>query len=134
MGKRETPVQNSIRLAAALHDCALFRINTGRGWTGNNVERLPSGKVLIHDPRPFSTGVPTGYPDLAGWTPVVITPEMVGKKMAVFTAVEVKAGSRKATAKQKAFIDSVIKAGGYAGVANSDEAFYLIIKKDPEGG
>jgi hypothetical protein len=41
---------------------------------------------------------------------------MVGTKVAVFVAAEGKAGRRKATKEQAAFIDTVRAAGGRAGV------------------
>ena len=53
-----------------------------------------------------------GGSDLIGWTSVVITPEMVGKKIAVFTAIEVKTGKVQVSDAQKNFIEQVNKAGG----------------------
>lgn len=66
-------------------------------------------------------GLCNGSSDLIGWTPIKITPDMVGKRIAVFTAVEVKKdkhGKYKATKEQKAFISAVLNNGGYAGVAD----------------
>lgn len=58
-----------------------------------------------------------GGSDLIGWKPVTITPDMVGKTLAVFTAVEVKTGKLKATKEQQAFLKAVESAGGIAKIA-----------------
>lgn len=60
-----------------------------------------------------------GGSDLIGWTTVEVTPEMVGTRLAVFTAVEVKAPNGRATEAQLNFISQVLKAGGFAGIARS---------------
>lgn len=63
-----------------------------------------------------------GGSDLIGWTSVIITPEMVGKKIAVFTAVEVKAAGGKLRPEQINFLQAVKNAGGLSGMAmNVDE-------------
>lgn len=95
----------------------LFRNNTGQAWTGSGYQRLDGGKILIHDARPFRAGLCVGSSDLIGWTPITITPEMVGKTVAVFTAVECKAPKGRLTTEQAQFIKVVQQAGGIAGVA-----------------
>jgi len=62
-----------------------------------------------------------GGSDLIGFHSVIITPEMVGRKVAVFTAFEVKGHKGKATNDQLTFIDLVKVAGGIAGVVRSVE-------------
>lgn len=65
-------------------------------------------------------GLRPGSSDLIGWRSVVITPEMVGKKIAIFAAVETKKpGGGVESEKQKNFIEQVIEAGGLAGFARS---------------
>jgi hypothetical protein len=73
--------------------------------------------VLIHDARPLHAGLCEGSSDLIGWTPVTITPDMVGTTIAVFTAVEVKTGRVRVTEAQTRFLDAVTAAGGIARVA-----------------
>lgn len=85
--------------------------------------RNNTGKARTMDGRFIKFGIPSadgGGSDLIGITPVTITGDMVGKKIGVFTAVEVKSSSGRATAAQKQFIDNVKKLGGFAGVARSD--------------
>ena len=67
--------------------------------------------------------------DLIGWTPVVITPEMVGHTIAVFTSIEVKEEGYKPSGKkqidhiaaQQKWCDGVTKAGGIAGIVDSSD-------------
>lgn len=92
----------------------LFRNNVGTGYQGK-VATL-NGKRCIIEPRFITFGLCVGSSDLIGWTEVEITPDMVGKKVAVFTAVEVKIGKRKTTDLQNNFINTVLFAGGIAKV------------------
>lgn len=118
----------------------LFRLNTGRAWLSNmgpkGVQKLSDGSVLIKSARSIAIGFayPNGEPvvgasDLNGWTTVEITPEMVGKKVAVFTAIETKAtkGGNKREG-QINFCEQVTDAGGIAGFANSPEAAKDIVQ------
>jgi hypothetical protein len=94
----------------------LYASQCGSTLFKNNVGKLRDDKGNI-----VSFGLCKGSSDLIGWTPVIITPEMVGKKLAVFTAVEVKKnkfGKYRATEDQKHFITAVKNNGGMAGVAD----------------
>lgn len=108
----------------------LFRNNTGMGWTGE-VTRYADGSILIRKPRPLHAGLIKGSSDLIGWTEVEITPEMVGKRVAMFTAIEAKAEKGKATAEQLQFIARVNEAGGIAGIARSPEDVSTIVNAKP---
>lgn len=124
-------------LGAAM--CRLFRLNTGRAWVSNlgpkGVQNLSDGSVLIKAARSIPLGFSTtdgqplvGASDLNGWTPVVITPEMVGHTVAVFTAIETKAskGGNKRDG-QINYTDRLIADGGIAGFANSPQAALAIV-------
>lgn len=54
--KSEHAIQNEIQIALSKHKCSVFRANVGK-------IRLPDGRF-------FSTGLPSGFPDLFGfrWT------------------------------------------------------------------
>lgn len=118
----------------------LFRVNTGRAWLSgmgpSGVQKLSDGSVLIKAARSISIGFSDvsgnpveGTSDLNGWTTVEVTPEMVGKRVAIYTAIETKAstGGRK-RAGQVNFYDQVDAAGGIAGFANSEESARAIIE------
>jgi hypothetical protein len=62
-----------------------------------------------------------GGSDLIGFRSVIITPDMVGTRIAIFSAIEVKQKSGRIRPEQRAFIDNVKLHGGYAGIARSVE-------------
>jgi hypothetical protein len=68
----------------------------------------------------------TGGSDLIGWRSVTITPDMVGAKMAIFVACEVKSSGGKPTKEQENFISAVQNAGGIGFVARSVEDVSLL--------
>jgi hypothetical protein len=69
-----------------------------------------NGIIIIKNPRPFH-GLPEGFPDMAGWAETEITPDMVGKKIAIFTAYELKA-TGEMTDEQKNFRRVLLDMGG----------------------
>lgn len=125
MSSREHVIQNEIRNALC-DEGLFFRAQVGQAWTGE-VTRVSARRIIIDNPRPFSTGLPPGFSDLFGEVPVVITPEMVGMTIGVFAVVEVK-DKGKATEKQLAFIKAVNDNGGRGGVARSVEDALRIVR------
>lgn len=116
-GKKETVIQDAIRVALSRGPVRLFRQNVGTGWTGE-VQRLRDGSLVIRNPRPLHAGF-KGLSDLGGWVTVEVTPEMVGRKIAVYAAVEVKTANGRVSEEQSDFLSIVQNAGGAAGVARS---------------
>lgn len=136
----ESTVQRKIWLGLG-SICTLFRLNTGRAWLSNlgpkkGVQKLSDGAVLIKSARSIAIGFAytngdpvVGTSDLNGWTTVEITPEMVGKHVAIYTAIETKeSGGGNKRAGQINFCDQVNAAGGIAGFANSVEAARGIVE------
>lgn len=115
---QEHVTQNKGRNALA-DVCFNFRANVGRGWTGD-VHKLPNGDILIKGPRPFDTGLPAGFADTFGFTPVTITADMVGRTVAVFHAIEYKSAKGKAATLQASFLEAVRRNGGRAGIARTE--------------
>jgi len=66
-------------------------------------------------------GLMPGSSDLIGWTQIEITPHHIGRKLAIFTAIEVKSQTDKATKEQINFIEQVRGSGGIAGIAHNVE-------------
>ena len=136
----EAVVQRTVWLALAARlrtRATLFRSNSGKGWIsgGGAVVKRPDGSALVPYARPVALGLALasgdtvpGLADLTGWTDVTITPEMVGRRVPVFTVVETKAtgGGRKRDA-QINFVQQVQKAGGIAGFAESEAQAHEII-------
>lgn len=126
----EHKLQNEIRNALA-GGCLAFRANVGQAWAGEAV-KLPSGDVLVKNARVFSTGLPPGFSDVFGMVPVTITPDMVGKQIGLFFALEVKAPKGKVSDKQTNFLNAVKNYGGRAGVARSTDDALKIIRGEYE--
>lgn len=124
MSSQETPLVKEMRIWASELGARLFRQNTGMGWIGKaRVFRarlqvwVNPGDVLIPKARPFHAGF-EGWSDLGGWVPVTITPDMVGKTVAVYVQAEVKDHGR-VSEDQTRWIGIVNRAGGIAGVVRT---------------
>lgn len=105
--------------------CRLLRNNTGVAYDQHERPIFfglgNTGKKKIGDDR---------TPDWVGWHNTVITQEMVGKTLPVFTAIDAKKAGFKNKEKwpvrstehgQNEFFKKVIKANGLAGFASCDE-------------
>lgn len=123
----EHRIQNEGRNALA-GKCLNFRANVGSGWTSSSkAERcnrtqtviVQPGDVVLRQARPFDTGLPAGFADTFGLTPVTITPDMVGQTLGVFHAIEYKDDGGKPSPVQMNFLRAVSANGGRAGVARS---------------
>jgi hypothetical protein len=102
-------------IAAAKRGCTLFKNVRGFFLTLDGARKVRAGLAV------------NGSSDLIGFTRVKITPDMVGKTVAVFTAVEVKTAKGAVSDDQRAFIATVIKNGGYSGVARCEKDFILLV-------
>ena len=110
-----------LEVSKRLPNVRLFRNNVGLGWAGKLVNISALGVTAIQNARPLRAGLCEGSSDLIGWTSVEITPEMVGRRVAIFTAVEVKKPGGKATAEQLNFLQRVQDAGGIAVLGFDEE-------------
>lgn len=141
---REQTIQNRARLALSENKLGVYwRANVGRAWTSNEVYqikhpgqaasfRLEVGDMILRDARPFSTGLPEGFSDLFGATMLTVTPDMVGKTIAVYTGLEAKGPRGKATDKQEMHLAMVRRAGGIAGVFRSPDEAVEIVRAGPQ--
>lgn len=126
---KESAVANHIRLDAGQRGCWLGRNNSGAFYD-------QSGRFVRYGLGSFTEADRMASSDWIGITPVLITPEMVGQLLGVFTAVETKSSdwkfnkSDKRSLYQSNFIDMVIAAHGYAGFATSVNDFRKIIRYD----
>ncbi len=131
---KETNIQRAVMKACAPHGITAFRNNVGSAWRGQihrtvggvvlrcadgSTVTTERGDLLIKRPTLVSYGLHKGSSDLIGWKVITVTPEMVGQKLAIFTALEVKAAKGKATAEQLTFLRAVQAAGGKAHIIKS---------------
>ena len=121
--KAESVVQQEIQIGAKHFGCTLMRNNCGSAFdqTGRLVRYGLGNVSKQHQERMASS-------DLIGITQVVVTPEMVGMTIGVFTAIEVKKEEwnpaktlDKREVAQNNFMHWVRLNGGLAGFANSVE-------------
>jgi hypothetical protein len=92
----------------------LFRNDNGVAHVGGKVKRAKSGERVLIGARPIAYGLQPGSGDLVGWTPVEITPEMVGSKLAVFTSIEAKTEGDTVKRDQRSWARRVRLSGGIA--------------------
>ncbi len=119
MTDRESPLMRRIQIAACRDSgVRLWRNNQGAAWLGK-VQHNFDGSVTIHQPQRVVYGLGKGTSDLIGLKSVVITPDMVGQRVALFAAVEVKRPGKRGTPEQKQFIAVVKSLGGLAGIVSS---------------
>jgi hypothetical protein len=124
----ESEIQQLIQMEAMKYGCNLMRNNSGalKDDTGRMV-RYGLGNIS----KKHNDAIKSS--DLIGFTTIVVTPDMVGKTVAIFTAVEVKHREWKPPmldvreAAQNAFLQWVKSKGGLAGFATSIEMFKRIL-------
>lgn len=107
----------------------LFRNNVGTAlFTGNQdaaARMLNSQGFAVHRVK---YGLCPGSSDLIGWRSVIITPDMIGQRLAVFLAVEVKTQHGRISPAQTTFLQAVNGSGGIGGVARSVEGARILIR------
>ena len=125
----EAQVQEDITGEAPRHGALLLRNNSGAFENDNGIPvRFGLGNTSKELNKRFKSS------DLIGITPVVITPEMVGRTIGVFTAIEVKRSNWKRNTTdehenaQAAFIAWAKSKGGIAGFARSVADYVKILK------
>lgn len=108
-------------------DTRLFRNHRGRFWAGKLVS-FKEGIVKLLAASRVECGIGgDGGSDRIGAHQIVITPEMVGKTVAIFTAIELKKPTGGVVSeKQQKFIDFIIGFGGIAGHARSAEEIKIL--------
>ena len=125
----EVEVLKRVMVRLSKMGSTVFRQNVGQAWAGSSV-KVKGRTVVIEGAMPITMGLIKGSSDLIGWTPVEITQQMVGTKVALFTAIECKRSEGgRLLPDQERFINRVKEAGGVAGVANSEDAAADIIER-----
>jgi hypothetical protein len=132
MSNRETSLLAEIRIALGKHasHTRLFRNPRGLFWAGKLMDRKGSVVVLQHAQQ-IECGLCDGASDLIGWTTIEITPEMVGRKIAVFTSPEVKVPGASRRETQFTWRNNVLEAGGIAGIVKTPQECVDLVKALP---
>jgi len=129
--KSESEVDEEIKLEAAVKFLShLWRNNVGAMFDATK-RMVRYG--LANESTAMNEKIKSG--DRIGITPVVITADMVGHIVGVFTSIEVKKEGwtfTKSTTRetaQLAWIELVQNKGGIAGFANSKQTYVAIVKE-----
>ena len=104
----EHEIQQRIRLACGRGPVRLWRNN--------------SGALVDQQGRLVRFGLCKGSSDLIGLRSVVITPDLVGQRLAQFVALEIKTARGVVSPEQRAFLQLVEQLGGLAAICRSVEA------------
>lgn len=133
MASEETNISQEIKLAGAQTKTKLFRNSRGLFYTLDTVPKLMAAfarggmvaaKALVGALRKTKAGLEfKGSSDLLGWTEIIVTPEMVGQKIAVFTAVEAKTESGVESDDQANWGRIVTESGGIYVLARNPQDF-----------
>lgn len=125
----ESVVQQQVRLALARLGAQVWRNNSG-ACTDDTGRLIRYG--LGNDSAQLNAVIKSS--DLVGVVPVTITPEMVGRTIGVFVAVECKRpgwhltpGDKRGQAQQR-FIDLVREVGGLGGFATDPADLAQILR------
>lgn len=118
----------------------VFRNHVGVAWQGSASRitvdgsyRLRAGDVVVSQARQVTAGLCVGSSDLIGWSTVEITPEMVGRRVAVFAACEAKSERGRLTGQQQIFLRAVRNSGGIAIEARSVDAALAELEQQRRG-
>lgn len=114
----ETAIVQAVRLALSRVGVRIFR---------NNVGVLPGA-----DGRMVRFGLHPGSSDLIGWQSVLVTPDMVGQRVALFVAVEVKTSTGRLSAPQRHFLETAKMAGGIAILARDPDEAVAGLARTPQ--
>ena len=117
-------IRRGVKFAAApIRESEILRQVLALKPLNTDYWRNTRGRYLHHQSGQWiSYGLgPNGASDCIGYRVIRITPDMVGKRVAQFLAIETKAPGEQSTEDQDAFIDNIRAAGGCAGVVYSVE-------------
>ena len=123
----EAVIQQSIQLEAPKMGVTLMR-NNNVAFKDESGRMVRAGLGNVSPNQPFKSS------DLIGWTEIVVTPEMVGQRIAIFTAIEVKSEKWKCSNDERErlqnnFIKWVRFRGGIAAMINSVDEFRKLFKR-----
>ncbi len=130
LDESESEVQQKVQLEAPKFNCILERNNSGAfsDMTGRQI-RYGLGNISAKHAENMKSS------DLIGIKTIVVTPDMVGKKIGIFVAVEVKKPSwnpkvlDKRERAQKNYMDWIVSRGGIAGFINSLDSFKKLLAR-----
>jgi hypothetical protein len=153
--RTESALLRQVQINLSKEGYRLFRNSVGLGYVGQvideardaTVRREIVGGIAVYrqgggrryltlaNARPMRFGLCAGSPDLIGWKRVKITPDMVGREVAVFVGIEGKTPNVRLTSEQDNFLKQIARFGGYAAVARANREGGIIfdVYEGPDG-
>lgn len=132
MAQQETNISHKTELAVSDLGFAMLRNNTGvfyaikdHGFKRNQAFVNLLNKFF----RRVQAGLGKGTSDLIGWRTVEVTQDMVGKRIAIFAALEIKTDKGRASPEQIQFVNQVREEGGIAEFVKGDDGIEKLVKK-----
>ncbi|WP_455475316.1 VRR-NUC domain-containing protein [Bartonella sp. B17] len=126
--KNPSDLMKFVQLRLSDMGATVWRNNTASGWTGKSIPLAPKqvyrakgNERLVFNANWLRAGLCEGSSDLIGFKTITVTPDMVGKKVAIFHAWEVKSCSGRLTKEQLNFINYINENGGFATTVRSAE-------------
>lgn len=106
MGQLEANLKNNYERTLTKWQ-RVWRCNSGQAWSGKVVSTARGVLKMISFGRIELW--PKGTPDLIGFDSIIITPDMVGRRVAVFVGTELKAGKNdRLGKKQREWRDNIL--------------------------
>ena len=100
-----------------------------REYRNVKLYRNSKGMGYYQNGTPTKIGLgPRGFADYVGYVSIVVTPDLVGKRLAVFAAPECKTPENELDTDQAARAREIIEAGGLAGCVRDWETFLRVLK------
>ena len=112
----ESVILKAVLVRATRLGARLFRNNVG-------VAVYPDGSRVVY-------GLCPGSADTIGWRTITVTPEMVGRTIAQFVAIETKGPKGRTSPEQANFLARVQEAGGIAAVVRAPEEIDPLLQGD----
>ena len=84
--------------------------------------------MTLDHAQKVATGLFVGSHDLIGWRRIIVTQDMVGKPLAQFTSIDVKAGDDSPRPEQITWARAVEAQGGCTGFARSSKDAHELVR------
>jgi hypothetical protein len=123
---KEQSIQNSILATLGANNIYALRINSGNFW-GGEVKSHDGQYLLLEHPTKIQ-GAPAGTSDIICCKTVIITPEMIGRRIGIFCCLEIKQPGEKPKKHQENYLAVMRARGAIAGWATSPAEALEILK------
>lgn len=115
------------------YQCGLFPNPVGKGYVGKCVS-FKNGVAVIENARIVDFGLFPGSPDDVGWRSIIVTPDLVGKRIAIAVGFEYKKKKGQRRKKQKDTIKKMQEWGCIAafieGIDDAERAINQVGKEE----